>query len=213
MRAETTPDFSLEWSLAAQGCSVIAGVDEVGRGCWAGPLVAAAVVLPLGTGDEWSGRWSMVRDSKVLTAELRLEAFTVIRRDAEAIGIGWVSSSTIDNIGLGPANRRAMSLAVHNLGLSPDALIVDYLHLPHLDVAQLSPPRAEATSLSVAAASIVAKVMRDRLMARWDMHCPGYGFAANKGYGTSAHREGLDRLGPCRIHRMSFAPVARHLSL
>jgi len=126
-----------------------------------------------------------------------------------AVGVGSVPAIEIDRIGIVAATRQAMALALAQLRLWPDYLLIDYLQLPEAAVAQRSFPKADALSVSVAAASIVAKVRRDRLMVALDSDYPGYGFARHKGYGTNAHREALARLGPCPVHRRSFAPIRR----
>jgi ribonuclease HII len=200
------PTFALEWTLLAQGCSAVGGVDEVGRGSWAGPVVAACVVLPAGT--ESVAALSTVRDSKSLPAQERDRLFPVIMRVALAVGIGSVSHHAIDRLGLGAANRLAMCRAVYGLSEIPDALVIDAVRLPELCIPQISIPKAESISLSVAAASIVAKVIRDRWMVRRDAEYPHYGFASHKGYGTARHRRALETYGPCPLHRRSFAPIA-----
>jgi ribonuclease HII len=205
---QSRPDFSLEWGLASQGCRAIAGVDEVGRGSWAGPLVAAAVVLPIEPFPATRDEFRFIRDSKELTPAQRAVAMDAIQSIALGVGIGWATSSEIDRIGLTAANRRAMERAVFRLRTPADGLVIDHVVLKECRLLQISIPRAESQSLSVAAASIVAKLMRDRLMSTWDSLCPGYDFARHKGYGTAGHREALLRLGPSRLHRHSFAPVA-----
>lgn len=186
---------------------MIAGVDEVGRGSWAGPVVAAAVILPL----QARGRLrhlSGLRDSKQLTAQRRQELFDVILRTCVAAGIGWCSHHVIDRAGIGPANLRAMQRAVNFLDTPADALLLDYFTLPDCPLPQTALVDGDARSLSIAAASVVAKVIRDRWMDRWDARYPVYGFARHKGYGTPAHREALCRHGPSPIHRRSYRPVA-----
>jgi ribonuclease HII len=197
----------IERSLQAHEHNLIAGLDEVGRGCLAGPLVAAAVVLPLDSATlpaELEG----VRDSKDLLPAEREELYSVIVRVAVAIGLGWSSEREVDRLGLAAANRTAMTRALAALSARPDALIVDFLRLPGCSQIQYCLPHADSLSLSVASASIVAKVVRDRWMVRYDARFPQYGFAEHKGYGTRRHLEALRSHGPCPLHRRSFAPVA-----
>ena len=201
-----TPNLELELALRTQGYRFIAGLDEAGRGAWAGPVVAAAVILPLQQPDLVSILRG-VRDSKQLAPARRAALFEVIRNVALAVGVGVSAPRCIDNQGILPATRRAMLQALARLGCSPDYLILDHLRLPALALPQLAAARADARFLSVAAASIVAKVTRDRLMTVLDMHYPGYGLAQHKGYGTPYHRAALAQLGPSRIHRLSFAPL------
>jgi ribonuclease HII len=144
----------------------------------------------------------------VLSPEKRYALYLHIMFYARAVALGWIDHAEIDDIGLGEANRRAMLLAVSRLSPPADALIVDHVRLPELAIEQRRFPRAENVSLSVAAASIVAKVSRDRWMEAWDQAYPPYNFARNKGYGTAAHRAALAVHGPCRLHRRSFRPVA-----
>lgn len=180
-------------------------MDEAGRGAWAGPLVAAAVVLP--PGDLPGELLEVVRDSKTLSAERRERACQMVRAVAQGVGIGWVEAREIDSLGLARAGRLAMQRAVVTLPLPPSYLLIDAFPLPEVPLPQAAFPFADATCLSVAAASIVAKVARDRAMAALEQVHPGYGFARHKGYGTHEHRAALARLGPCAIHRRSYAPV------
>jgi ribonuclease HII len=186
---------------------VIAGVDEVGRGSWAGPVVAAAVVLPL----EWPDLCRAldgVRDSKQLSAERREELFQAILSLSSAIGIGWSTHHVVDRMGIAAANRRAMERAVARLSVRPDALLLDYFELPSCSLPQRSVPQGDARSLSIACASIVAKVVRDRWMQKCDARFPGYGFGQHKGYGTPQHRAALEEQGPSPLHRLSFRPLS-----
>ena len=204
--AVDTPDFQLELALHLQGYRFIAGLDEAGRGAWAGPVVAAAVILPLDRSD-LADVLRGVRDSKQLTPARRAVLFEVIRRVALAVAVGVSAPCLIDRQGILPATRRAMLRALARLACSPDYLILDHLRLPALALPQFSAARADARFLSVAAASIIAKVTRDRLMTLLDLRYPGYGLAQHKGYGTPSHRAALSRLGASPIHRRSFAPV------
>lgn len=201
-----TPTLDTELTLFGQGYRLIAGLDEVGRGSWAGPVMAAAVALPLerqGLLEDLAG----VRDSKQLAPRQRERLLPLIRRAALAIGIGSVPAAEIDRIGIVPATRQAMALALADLGLQPDYLLIDALRLPAIRLPQYALPKGDAKCLCIAAASIVAKVARDQLMVAEEARYPGYGFAAHKGYGTAQHRAALAQLGPCPIHRLSFAPL------
>jgi ribonuclease HII len=200
------PDLREEMALYAEGYRHIAGLDEAGRGSWAGPVVAGAVILPPDRSD-LSQKLDGVRDSKQLTPRQRERLYPIIESTALAVGVGVVPPDVIDELGIVPTTRQAMGLAIGQLGLPPDFLLIDYLNLPELSIPQKSITRGDALSLSIAAASIVAKVTRDRLMVELDVHYPGYGFAPHKGYGTRQHRESLFRLGPSPIHRLSYAPM------
>jgi ribonuclease HII len=204
---QTEPNLEIELSLWQQGYRCVAGVDEVGRGSWAGPVVAAAVVLPR---EPEQIRLSLrdVRDSKQLTPAVREALDRRIRAVSLSVAFGWASHRAIDLLGIAAANRLAMQRAVERLAVPVEALIVDYFSLPELDLPQTCLPKGDARSLSVAAASISAKVLRDRLMTYAHAYYPDYSFHQNKGYGTLAHQEALRRHGPCRWHRKSFRPVA-----
>ena len=204
------PDLSEEYALCGAGHSRVAGLDEAGRGAWAGPVCAAAVVLPLSQ-DDLLVALDGVRDSKLLTPGRREALLPLIHETAVAIGVGWGKPAEIDLWGIVPATRLAMGRAVAELKNHVDALLVDYVALPGLDLPQHSLPKADARCLSVAAASIVAKVERDRLMVALDGQYPGYGFAQHKGYGTEQHREALGRLGCSAIHRVSWRPMRQRM--
>jgi ribonuclease HII len=195
-----------ERELWAAGYRWLAGLDEVGRGSWAGPVVAAAVVLPPERND-LDSLLGGVRDSKVLTARQREALFPLIHQAALGVGVGMASARFIDRWGIVPATRQAMAMAVRNLPLKPHCLLIDALKLPDVQLPQRALIDGDAYVLSIAAASIVAKVFRDRLMVALGTRYGDYGFAAHKGYGTAAHRTALQRLGPCPEHRMSFAPL------
>ncbi|MBI4318824.1 MAG: ribonuclease HII [Chloroflexi bacterium] len=206
-RPETLrPTAVEELELSAAGYRLVAGIDEAGRGCLAGPVVAAAVVLKP---DAYSlqGRIQEVRDSKLLSPSTREELFGEVRRSARGVGVGVVGHDWIDAYGIVHATRVAMVQAAYALPLRPDFLLIDYLTLPEIAISQKGIVYGDAICISIAAASIIAKVHRDRLMAEQDAAYPGYGFAQHKGYGTPAHLSALQRLGPCGIHRRSFAPV------
>lgn len=198
------PTFFEEKVLWQQGYQLIAGVDEVGRGPLAGPVVAAAVILPLGIAPAWL---NLVRDSKRLTVARREFLYDRIEEEALAIGVGSVCPELIDARGISAATRLAMRLAVEQLRHPPDFLLIDAIKLPDLNLPQKSIIRGDGLSLSIAAASIVAKVTRDHFMIGYDGVYPNYGFARHKGYATREHRSNLWRLGASPIHRKSFAPV------
>ena len=200
------PDLHEEMALYAAGYGHIAGLDEAGRGSWAGPVVAGAVILPLDHPD-LPQQLEGVRDSKQLTPRQRERLYPIIESVALAVAVGVVPPERIDEVGIVPATRQAMGLAIAHLNLHPDFLLIDFLSLPDLPVSQKGITNGDALSLSIAAASIVAKVTRDRLMVQLDSRYPGYGFARHKGYGTSQHREALVRLGPSPVHRLSYAPM------
>jgi len=206
MSTSPIPDLSEEHALQAVGYDRVAGLDEAGRGAWAGPVYAAAVVLPL-YDDRLADLLDGVRDSKLLTTERREVLLATIRKVADAVGVGFGAPGEVDRWGIVSATRLAMARAVDELDDQVDALLVDYLRLPNIGLPQHSLPKADCHCLSVAAASIVAKVERDRLMVALDEEYPGYGFARHKGYGTPEHREALADLGPSAIHRMSWRPM------
>jgi len=218
------PTLTLERRLLAQGFLYIAGLDEAGRGAWAGPVVAAAVILPLGRKTSPSSLASPpgqaveatlpeklkgIRDSKLLSPRRREELFNAIQEKARAVGVGVVGPGEIDAQGIVPATRQAMRLALSGLKVAPHHLLIDHLPLPEVKVPQQAIAHGDTLCLSIAAASIIAKVHRDRLMVELDAKFPGYGFAQNKGYGTPAHQRALSQLGPSPIHRLSWAPCRR----
>jgi ribonuclease HII len=206
-----SPTLDEEWSLRAQGFALVAGLDEVGRGCWAGPVVAAAVVLPVERLRAEPGLLAGVDDSKRLTARQREAAAGRVREVALGIGIGAASPALVDALGIVRATLLAMRQALGRLPLAPDFLLVDGLLRINLSWPQRPLVRGDARCLSIAAASVVAKVHRDALMVGWADLFPDYGFESHKGYGTRQHKEALGRLGPCLLHRRSFAPVHRLL--
>ena len=207
MSPQTQPDLREELTLRNAGYMHIAGVDEAGRGAWAGPVCAAAVVLPLQEPD-LRERLTGVNDSKLLSATRREALLPAVYAAAEGVGVGWATPAEVDEVGVVQATKNAMALAVAALD-TVDALLIDYVRLPSLVLAQRSLPKADSLCLSVAAASIVAKVERDRLMTALHHDFPAYGFAHHKGYGTQRHRIALERLGPSPIHRLSWLPVRR----
>ena len=187
---------SFEKKHAAYEC--ICGIDEVGRGPLAGPVVAGAVILPKDC------RILYINDSKKLSENRREELAEQIKKEALAVGIGMVQADMIDEINILQATYEAMRRAVSNLGTEPDLLLNDAVTIPGLSVPQVPIVKGDARSVSIAAASIVAKVFRDHMMVEYDSIYPGYGFASNKGYGSAAHIKALRELGPCPIHRRSF---------
>jgi len=193
-----------EQALRYHGYRVIAGVDEVGRGALFGPVVAAAVVLPEKTGllDRMG-----LKDSKQLDRALREKLDAKIRRVALAVSVAEVDAETIDRINIYQASRLAMRLAVEGLSTAPDHLLIDAMLIDH-PCAQTRLYFGDALCLSIAAASVVAKVYRDALLREFDALYPGYGLAAHKGYATPEHRNALVEHGPCALHRRTFAPVA-----
>jgi ribonuclease HII len=206
------PALDLENEFRAQGYRLIAGLDESGRGAWAGPVMAAAVILPLGQPDLREALKG-VRDSKTIYPPLRARLRETIAQVALAVGVGKATSREIEKMGIVGASRLAMRRALDDLALRPDALLIDYLSLPDVRLPQHNPAHGEDRSLSIAAASIVAKVTRDGHMIELDDIYPGYGFARHKGYGTAVHRQALGELGPCDIHRRTFRPVWARLPL
>lgn len=176
----------------------ICGIDEVGRGSLAGPVVAGAVILPR------DSKILHLNDSKQLTAKKRDELYDVIMREAVAVGIGYASPARIDEINILQATYEAMREAISKLSVKPDVLLNDAVKIPQVDIRQVPIIKGDAKSVSIAAASIVAKVTRDRLMEEYDKVLPGYGFASNKGYGSAEHIAALKEIGPSPIHRQSF---------
>ena len=200
------PTVDYEQRLREQGYRRLAGIDEAGRGCWAGPVVAAAVVLhPAAVQNP--ALLAGIDDSKRLSPARRVELLTTIERAAIGIGVGEVPAFLIDSLGVMRATRLAMELAVLDLPLLPDALLVDAVRLPALNIPQTALIRGDGLSYSIAAASIVAKTTRDRVMRDLERGAPRYGFAAHKGYGTPGHRAALGRWGPGAQHRRSFRPL------
>jgi ribonuclease HII len=202
------PTLAYETRLWAKGYGRVAGLDEAGRGAWAGPVVAAAVILPPDDPDLLR-HLAGVRDSKQLAAARREALLVPILEHAVAWGVGAVPPAEIDAIGIVPATHRAMALALHAISPPADYLLLDYVSLQEPALPQQSLIQGDARVLSIAAASIVAKVSRDRMMVELDARFPGYGFARHKGYGTELHQAMLAALGPSIVHRRSFAPLRR----
>jgi ribonuclease HII len=196
--------FAEEKLGESQGYSLIAGVDEVGRGCLAGPVVAAAVIMPQRRRISWLKK---VKDSKMLSPEQRESLFPLITGAAVSTGVGVVSSEVIDTSGMTRAVQIAMRNAVEQLKPAAQYVLIDYFTIPDIPVPQKGVIEGDSVCVSIACASIVAKVTRDRIMIEMDKTFPGYGLARHKGYGTGEHMACLKKLGPCPIHRRSFAPV------
>jgi ribonuclease HII len=198
------PNLDEEDKLKSQGYELIAGIDEVGRGALAGPVVASAVILPNTAKLSWFG---LVRDSKELNYRKRESLFDLINKEAIAVGIGIVPSQVIDSVNILKATRLAMMQAVEKLPRQPSFLLIDRVTLSQCPIPQMGITRGDKSCLSIACASIIAKVTRDRMMEELDIMYPGYGFARHKGYGTGRHISCLQKLGPSPIHRLYFAPV------
>jgi ribonuclease HII len=193
-RVEAMCSFEKEYSY----CQYICGIDEAGRGPLAGPVVAGAVVLPKDC------RILYVNDSKKLSEKKRSELFEIIKREAVSVGVGIVSPQRIDEINILQATYEAMREAINNLNVKPDILLNDAVTIPGVDIAQVPIIKGDAKSLSIASASIIAKVTRDSIMMKYDEEYPEYGFAKHKGYGTKQHTQAILEFGPCPIHRRSF---------
>lgn len=205
------PTFTSELGLWHKAYRHVAGIDEAGRGALAGPVVAAAVVIAPETIDD--ELWRQIRDSKQLTSGRRSNLAAHVREVAQAWTIGSVCAATIDRINIAAATRLAMQKAIQALKPPPDYLLIDWVRLPRVNIPQESRAKADADVMSVAAASILAKVHRDHLMTELDREYPIYGFAQHKGYGTAAHRTVIKQHGPCPYHRMTFAPVSQTRTL
>ncbi len=193
-RIEALKQYEKEYEHLGYVC----GIDEVGRGPFAGPVVACAVILPKDCNILY------INDSKKLSEKRREELYDIIIKEAVAYGIGIKDNRRIDEINILQATYEAMREAINNLSVKPDVLLNDAVTIPGVDIKQVPIIKGDAKSISIGAASIVAKVTRDRMMAEFDEKYPGYEFAKNKGYGTAAHIEGLKKYGPCEIHRRSF---------
>ena len=187
-----------------QGYRVVAGIDEAGRGPLAGPVVAAAVILPE------SFDLPGLNDSKQLSEKKRNQLYPLIHEQALAVGIGVSRADEIDQINILQATLKGMSRAIKRLSLSPDFLLVDGITPIPIEIEQKTLKKGDSRSLSIAAASVVAKVVRDRIMVAYDQRFPEYGFAGHKGYGTQQHRDAVARYGPCVCHRRTFAGVKEY---
>lgn len=195
------PSFKHERELIAQGFTLLAGVDEAGCGCWAGPVYAAAVILPL------DSRIGAIRDSKTLNEAQRLVLVEKIKTKAAAWSVGTASSEEVDRLNIRQAAFLAMRRAIETLSVDAQAVLCDGFMIPDLAVPCVRVVQGDKYVKSIAAASIIAKTARDEELNRLDVVHPGYGFADHKGYGTKAHQDALKRLGPSPIHRMSYAPL------
>ena len=198
------PSFIEEEGLRAGGYRLIAGVDEAGRGTLAGPVTAAAVILPPRIDTTWQNE---IRDSKQLRPARREYLFQHIEETAISTGIGMVPPEIIDDQGIVKATKYAMKTAIEQLSPAPDYVLIDYLFLPEVTLPQKGITNGDRLCFSIACASIIAKVTRDRFMVQMDRAYPGYGLAQHKGYGTREHLSCLYRMGACPIHRRSFRPV------
>ncbi|HSB66401.1 MAG TPA: ribonuclease HII [Anaerolineales bacterium] len=196
------PNLAFELPLWQAGLTAVAGIDEAGRGALAGPVAAAAVILPADM--KIKEHLAGVRDSKQLTAKQRQAAREKILRHAIAWGVGFATSLEIDQMGILPATRLAACRALDALHLSPAHLLLDYILLPDTSIPQTALVKGDCRSLSIAAASILAKTSRDAVLCECEFTYPGYGFASHKGYGTRAHRDAIRQLGTCPVHRLSF---------
>lgn len=208
------PEFVPEWptlefenQLWGRGLIHVAGVDEVGRGALAGPVYVGAVILPIRDGitEELNG----VRDSKMMAPEEREFWAPIIQETAIAYGLGWASCKEIDRWGIAPATRMAAKRALKALAIQPEHILLDYISLSRVDLPQTSMAAGDALCLSVAAASVIAKVARDAKLCELDSRFPKYGFASHKGYYTDDHVRAIKKHGPCAQHRRSFAPIRK----
>lgn len=194
-------DSMMEFERKYSDCQYICGIDEVGRGPLAGPVVACAVILPKET------YYRYLNDSKKVTEKRREKLYDEITNEAVAYSLGIVSPQIIDEINILQATYKAMQEAINGLSIKPDKILVDAVHIPDISIPQVSIVKGDAKSVSIAAASIVAKVYRDRMMADYDKLYPEYCFAKNKGYGTKAHMEALRTIGISPIHRKTFVHI------
>ena len=199
-----TPDFTQEDSLFKQGYSMIAGLDEVGRGTLAGPVVAGLAIFESKPSDDWVG---MIRDSKQMSSSQREYIIPHLEKSALVLEIGVSSSIEVDNLGIVNATRLAMKRAIDSLAFLPQYLLLDAFPLPGISIPQKAIIHGDSMCFSIAAASIIAKVRRDKMMEEYDILYPGYGFVSNKGYGTKQHIDRLKELGPSPIHRKTFLPL------
>jgi len=199
-------DWTYEQQARAEGYEIIVGLDEAGRGPLAGPVVAAAVVLPAGF--DASG----IRDSKIMTAKAREKMYARITSEAVAYGVGIIGPEVIDEINILRATHLAMRTALEDLGLGFDYILVDGRPVPDLPRPSRAIVKGDSLSVSIGAASIIAKVTRDSIMVEMDRLYPEYGFAGHKGYFCKSHIEAIDRQGPCACHRKSFSPISERIA-
>jgi len=200
-------DYKYEQNLIDRGYKFVCGIDEAGRGPLAGPLISAAVILD----PEKIDSFEIVKDSKMLSAKKRDEAFEIILANAKSWAIGVVSSDELDKHGLAFANKIAMKRAWKHLQIKPDYILSDYMARVYFETPFELIKSGDKKIISVAAASIIAKVFRDRMMCAFDIKYPGYGFEQHKGYGTKFHIERITQYGPCEIHRKTFEPMKAKL--
>jgi len=201
------PTYKYENKLYKQGYQNIAGLDEAGRGAWAGPVVAAAVILPARM------KIAGIRDSKLLSPQQREKLAVYINKQALAIGLGIISEKVIDQQGIIPATRKAFLAAVERLREKVDYLLIDGIRIFDHRLPNEFLVRGDRLVVSIAAASIVAKVVRDNILRDYHQHYPQYGFDLHKGYGTRLHKERLDEYGVCEIHRRSFRPMIENFEV
>ncbi len=212
MSHKTTPTLEFETALWNQGFLIVAGIDEAGRGAWAGPVMAGAAVLP--ADPKVLNRLEGVRDSKLMTPAERETMFDVIRAEAKVYAVGEADAGEIDRVGILNATKLAMKRAVDGLGICPDHLLIDYVRLHDVTIPQTGIKHGDMLSLSIACASVLAKVTRDRFMRTTAAELyPQYRFDQHKGYGTKLHQQALAQYGPCPIHRRSFRPLSEDLTL
>ena len=197
--------LEIERKLNSQGFGLIGGVDEVGRGCLAGPVAAGFVIFPSDIDDQIL---SQITDSKKLTAIKRKELLRTIQSEALSAQVGWASVEEIDSMGIAPATKLAMQRAIEESLIRPDYLLIDAVKLDDIPVPQRSIIKGDQISRTIAAASIVAKVIRDEYMSDVALKYPGYDFEKNKGYGTKDHMIAIKSFGPTDLHRVSFEPIA-----
>lgn len=195
--------YQYEEQLEDLGIKYIAGVDEVGRGPLAGPVVVAAVILPLNL------RIKGINDSKKLSLKKRNELYKIILNEALAVNVSFIDERVIDEINIYEATKKGMLEAISGLKIKPEHVLIDAMPLRELAIAHTSIIHGDALSASIGAASIIAKVTRDEYMDKMDIKYPNYGFKHHKGYCTKEHLEALEKYGPCEIHRKSFAPVKK----
>ncbi len=198
--------YQYEEALEDSGVKYIAGVDEVGRGPLAGPVVVAAVIMPINL------RIKGIDDSKKLSEKKRNELYKIILKEAVAVNISFIDEKTVDEINIYEATKKGMLEAIEGLSVKPEHVLIDAMPLHELKIPHTSIIHGDALSASIGAASIVAKVTRDEFMNKMDIKYPHYGFAKHKGYCTKEHLEMLEKYGPCEIHRRSFAPVSKHFT-
>ena len=205
------PTLVEERQLWSAGFARVAGLDEAGRGALAGPVVAGAVILQANTGR--TGLWAEVQDSKLLSPPRRKDLSLRIQEQAAAWSLGEASAAEIDALGIAPATRLAMRRAVQALSASPDHLLLDWVQLKSLNLPQLSFTKGDLYVVTIAAASILAKVHRDRLLCQLHERFPAYGFHSHKGYAARSHLAAIETLGPCPAHRRSFSPLRKDETL